>query len=100
VTEVKLYMGFYRKIHNKLKLTCFRYIRFYYYHCIDTTVGGLLVPREVVSACCALSLYYYHCIDTTVGGLLVPREVVSACCGTEFLLLSLYRYHCWWTISP
>ena len=98
---------------------------FYYYHWVDTSVGGLLVPEGIIHPVVSvlaltwfiryLCFYYYHWVDTSAGGLLVSEGIIHTLVSiltlsvqkviplyfiSMFLLLSLCRYLCWWTISP
>jgi len=62
------------------------YLRFYYYHWVDTSAGGLLVPEGIILPVVSVSsltwfirylrFYYYHWVDTSAGGLLLPRGIV------------------------
>ena len=49
--------------------TLFWYLRFYYYHWVDTSAGGLLVPeaitRPVVSASALTWFIRYFCFTET-----------------------------------
>jgi hypothetical protein len=96
------------------------YLRFYYYHCVDTSVGELLVPECIIhqvvcvwdtdmvyliSTFLLLSLCRYLCWWTF--SLRVYHPPSSLCLDTAMvylismlLLLSLARYFCWWTFSP
>ena len=66
--------------------TNLRYLHFYYYHWVDTSGGGLLVPEGIVRPVVSVSvltwfirylcLYYYHWVDTSAGGLLVPEGII------------------------
>ena len=66
--------------------TNLRYLHLYYYHWVDTSGGGLLVPevivRHVVSVLVQkwfiryLRLYYNHWVDTSTGGQIVPEGIV------------------------
>ena len=54
----------------------------------------------------SLCLYHYPSVDTTAGGLLVyvciiihPSIPLLVDYYSTFLLLSIGRCHCWWTIS-
>ena len=58
-----------------LSVTWFiRYLCFYYYHCVYTSTGGLLVLIVSSSQWHGLLdisvFYYYHCVYTSTGGLL------------------------------
>ena len=92
------------------------YLRFYYYHWVDITAGGLLVPKGIVCPVVVLlSLGRYHCWWTissqgyrlpssgvTITGsisLLVDYQFPRVSSVQQSVLLSLGRYHCWWTIS-
>jgi hypothetical protein len=67
----------------------------YYYHWVDTSGSGLLVPRghhPSSSQCFGIGMfYYYHWVDTSAGGLLVPEDIIRpvvnasalACCITS-----------------
>jgi hypothetical protein len=52
-----------------------RYLYFYYYHCVYTSTGGLLVLIVSSSQWHGLldisCFYYYQCVYTSTGGLLV-----------------------------
>jgi len=66
--------------------THFRYLRFYYYHWVDTSACGLLVPEGIVRPVVGVSVltwfiiylrfYYYHWVDTSAGGLIVPEGII------------------------
>ena len=77
----------------------------YYYPLVDTwTISLWTISLHDY-------LYYYPSVDTTAGGLLVyvciiiHRSIpllVDYCIiihWSMFVLLSIGRYHCWWTIS-
>ena len=89
----------------------------YYYHQVDTSAGGLVVPEDTIHQQSVLlslggylcwwtisprgyhppsSQYYYHQVDTSAGGLLVQENTIHQ----QSVLLSLGGYLCWWTISP
>jgi hypothetical protein len=96
------------------------FLRFYYYHWRDTSVGELLVPECIIhpvvcvwgtdmvyliSTFLLLSLCRYLCWWTF--SLRVYHPPSSLCLDTAMvylismlLLLSLARYYCWWTFSP
>ena len=52
-------------------------------------------PSSSVFITCAI----YHWVDTSAGGLLVPKNILRPVAFLSHVL-SLGRYLCWWTISP
>ena len=80
-------------------------LSFYYYHCVDSSAGGLLVDYVFITitrsitllvdywwtiflllSLCrflgwwtigGLSFYYYHCVDSSAGGLLVDYLFIT-----------------------
>ena len=88
-----------------------------FYHWVNTTLGGLLVPEGIILPVVSVS----HWVNTTLGGLLVSEGIilpvvsVSITGSTPLLVdyqsprvsfsqqsvfLSLGQYHSWWIISP
>ena len=63
-----------------------------YYHQVDITAGGLLVPKGIV--CPVVSVTITRSIS-----LLVDYQLPRVSFAQQSVLLSLGRYHCWWTIS-
>ena len=62
-------------IHEVLGVHYIRYLRFYYCHCVDTSVGSLLVSDHCVDTSVGSLLVSDHCVDTSVGSLLVSDGV-------------------------
>jgi hypothetical protein len=62
------------------------FIRYVSVHWVDTSAGGLLVPRGIIYPVAGVSVltwfirylcfYYYHWVDTSAGGLLVIDPVI------------------------
>ena len=84
-----------------------RYLRFYYYHWVDTSAGGLLVPEGIIHPVVTVSVltwfirylcfYCYHWIYTSAGGLLVPRGIIRPVVSVSILTdcigyLRFYHY--------
>jgi hypothetical protein len=69
-------------------LTCFffKYLRFHYYHWVDTSNGGILVTECTILSGISVSVltwfirylrfHYYHWVDTSNGGLLVSDSII------------------------
>ena len=80
---------------------------FYYYHWVDTSAGGLLVPEDIIRPVVNVSALACCIICTWSIPLLVDYQS-SRTSSTQqsmlrhwhVLLLSLGRYLCQWTISP
>ena len=45
-----------------------------YYHWVDTSIGGLLVPEGIISP---VVKCFYHWVNTSIGGLLVSEGIIS-----------------------
>ena len=87
----------------------------YYYHQVDTSAGGLLVPEDTIHPVVSTTItrwipllvdyqsqripstqqsVYYHQVDTSAGGRLVPENTIHPVVS----ILSLGGYLCWWMI--
>ena len=64
-----------------------------FYHWVDTSVGGLLVPEGIIHPVVRVSI-------TGSIPLLVDYQSPRVSSAQQSVFLSLGRYLCWWTISP
>ena len=64
-----------------------------FYHWVDTSTGGLLVPEGIIHPVVSVSV-------TGSIPLLVEYQSSSVSCTQQSVFLSLGRYLYWWTISP
>ena len=83
-------------IHVLLITVCLRTyytIIYYYYQCVDTSAGGLLVPGCIIIPVVSVSI-------TGSIPLLVDYQSLAVSSVQQSVFLSLGRYLCWWTISP
>ena len=63
---------------------------FYYYHCVDTSAGGLLDPEGIIHSVVSVTITVSRYLSWWI---LLDPDFISM-----FLLLSLCRYLCWRTI--
>ena len=64
-----------------------------FYHWVNTTLGGLLVPEGIILPVVSVSI-------TGSIPLLVDYQAPMASFSQQSVFLSLGQYHSWWTISP
>ena len=64
-----------------------------FYHWVDTSVGGLLVPQGIIRPVVSVSI-------TGSIPVLVDYQSLRVSSAKQSVFLSRGRYHCWWTISP
>ena len=64
-----------------------------FYHWVNTTLGGLLVPEGIILPVVSVSI-------TGSIPLLVDYQAPRASFSQQSVFLSLGQYHSWWTISP
>ena len=104
-------------IHVLLITVCLRTyytIIYYYYQCVDTSAGGLLVPGCIISPVVSVSItgsipllvdyqslavssvqqsVFLSLVDTSAGGLLVPGCIISPVVSVSGLILFI-KYVC------
>ena len=93
--------------HHSSSSQCFGTGMFYYYHWVDTSAGGLLVPEDIIRP--VVNASALACFITIIGSIPLLVDYQSSRTSSvqqsmlrhwHVVLLSLGRYLCWWTISP